>query len=98
MHCIVGKLSATKVSGAQVLVDISTPAAVFERVEKAVTAHFKAYPKEYTGQKMVVANNATDPLKYTLCVFWEYNHSGQQADGMNARWHAVLLRPSGQGS
>ena len=47
----------------QVLVDISTPAEVFEAVDVAVSAHFKANPKEYTGEKLVVANGATDPLK-----------------------------------
>ena len=45
------------------LVDISTPAEVFEAVDAAVTAHFKANLKEYTGEKLVVANGATDPLK-----------------------------------
>ena len=60
----------------QVLVDVSTPADVFSQVDAAVTEHFKANPKEYTGEKLVVANNATDPLKYTLCVFWEYSHPG----------------------
>lgn len=56
--------------------DISTPADVFSKVDSAVTEHFKANPKEYTGEKLVVANNATDPLKFTLCVFWEYAHPG----------------------
>lgn len=56
--------------------DISTPAAVFDQVDAAVTAHFKANPSEYSGEKLVVANNASDPLKFTLCVFWEYGHSG----------------------
>ena len=60
----------------QVLVDVSTPAEVFQQVDLAVTEHFKANPKEYTGEKLVVANNATDPLKFTLCVFWEYSHPG----------------------
>jgi len=50
----------------QVLVDISTPAEVFDSVDAAVAAHFKANPKEYTGEKLVVANGATDPLKVQI--------------------------------
>ena len=58
--------------------DISTPADVFRIVDAAVTEHFQSNPKEYTGEKLVVANNATDPLKFTLCVFWEYSHPGEE--------------------
>lgn len=61
----------------QILVDISTPAHVFEKVDAAVTVLFAANPLEYTGEKLVCANGATDPLKYTLCVFWEYKQPGK---------------------
>ena len=68
----------------QVLVDISTQADAFQKVDAAVTEHFKANPKEYTGEKLVVANNATDPLKFTLCVFWEYGHPGKAEISFNS--------------
>ena len=60
----------------QVLVDISTPAETFDRVDVAVTAHFQGHPSEFTGNHLVCANNAGDPLKYMLCVWWEYAQSG----------------------
>lgn len=60
----------------QVLVDISTQAEVFERVDAAVTAHLAANSSEFTGKHLVVANFASDPLKFTLCVWYEYTHTG----------------------
>ena len=51
------------------MVDISTPKEVFDQVDKAVTALFAAHPTEFTGNHLVVANFAGDPLKYTLCVW-----------------------------
>ena len=59
--------------------DISTPAETFERVDAAVTAHFEGHPSEFTGKHLVCANNAGDPLKYMLCVWWEYAQSGEHA-------------------
>ena len=62
------------------LMDIHTIAQhpdIFEVVDAAVTAHFKAHVTEFSGSKMVVANFAADPLKFTLCVWWEYSHSGK---------------------
>lgn len=61
----------------QVLVDISTPAATFDHVNAAVAAHTAANPNDFTGKHLVVANNAGDPLKYMLCVWWEYCHPGE---------------------
>ena len=58
--------------------DISTPAETFERVDAAVAAHFAGHPSEFTGSHLVCANNAGDPLKYMLCVWWEYTQSGEQ--------------------
>lgn len=62
----------------QMSVDIATPPEVFEGVQKDVDAHFKANPAEYTGQNVVVANFAGDPMKFMLCVWWEYSHPGRQ--------------------
>ena len=61
----------------QVSVDISTPPSVFEAVEAAAVAHFKANPNDFSGQKLIIANIAGDPLKYMLCVWWEYAYPGQ---------------------
>ena len=65
--------------GVQVLVDISTPAATFDCVDAAVAAHLATNPSDFTGKHLVVANNAGDPLKYMLCVWWEYCHQGGSA-------------------
>ena len=53
----------------QVAVDICTPPEVFDSVDQAVAAFCRVNPAEYTGQRLVVANYAGDPLKYTLCVW-----------------------------
>ena len=63
----------------QVAVDISTPPAVFEAVEAAAVAHFKANPTEFSGEKMIIANVVGDPLKYLLCCWWEYAYPGQHS-------------------
>lgn len=55
---------------AQVMVDISTPKEVFDHVDKEVVALFAAHPSDFTGNHLVVANFAGDPLKYTLCVWY----------------------------
>jgi hypothetical protein len=60
----------------QVLVDIATPAEAFQAVDAAVTAHFAVQPTEFTGNHLVIANTASDPLKFMLCVWWEYAHPG----------------------
>lgn len=60
--------------------DIATPAEAFQAVDTAVTAHFAAQPTEFTGNHIVVANTASDPLKFTLCVWWEFAHPGARAD------------------
>ena len=60
------------------LVDISTPASTFECVDAAVVAHIAANPNDFTGKHLVVANNAGDPLKFMLCVWWEYCHQGKE--------------------
>ncbi len=60
----------------QVSVDISTSPSVFEAVEAAAAAHFKANPSDFSGEKMIIANLVGDPLKYMLCVWWEYAYPG----------------------
>jgi hypothetical protein len=60
----------------QVLVDIATPREAFERVDAVVAAHLGANGSEFTGKHLVVANFASDPLKFMLCVWWEYAHTG----------------------
>ena len=59
------------------LVDIATPAEAFQAVDTAVTAHFAACPTEFTGKHLVCANTASDPLKFTLCIWREYAHPGE---------------------
>ena len=61
----------------QVSVDISTSPSVFEAVEAAAVAHFKANPSDFSGEKMIIANLVGDPLKYMLCVWWEYAYPGK---------------------
>lgn len=61
----------------QVSVDISTSPTVFEAVEAGAVAHFKANPSDFSGEKMIIANLVGDPLKYMLCVWWEYAYPGQ---------------------
>ena len=61
----------------QVSVDISTKPAVFEALEAAATAHFKANPQDFSGEKMIIANLVGDPLKYMLCCWWEYAYPAQ---------------------
>ena len=61
----------------QVSVDISTSPSVFEAVEAAAVAHFKANPSDFSGEKMITANLVGDPLKYMLCVWWEYAYPGK---------------------
>lgn len=58
---------------------MATPAAVFEAVDAAVTAHMKSEKgaTEFTGEHICVANFATDPQKVTLCVWWEFSHPGE---------------------
>lgn len=60
----------------QVLVDISTPAEVFDRVDAAVGAHTGLHPGEFTGGRLVCARDAGEPLKYALCIFYEFCHNG----------------------
>ena len=71
------KHEMTLLFAVQVSVDISTPPSAFEAVEAAAVAHFKANPNDFSGEKMIIANIAGDPLKYMLCVWWEYAYPGQ---------------------
>ena len=62
----------------QVAVDLSTAPEVFDAVRAELRVWFKTNAGEYSGNFLCVANFAGDPLKYTLCVWWEYSHSGEQ--------------------
>ncbi|EIE26550.1 hypothetical protein COCSUDRAFT_39616 [Coccomyxa subellipsoidea C-169] len=77
--------------GFKVLVDISTPAATFDCVDAAVAAHLAANPNDFTGKHLVVANNAGDPLKYMLCVWWEYCHQGTELRRMSLGRHGLYM-------
>ena len=61
----------------QVLVDISTPAEVFDKVDAAVGIHTSLHPGEFTGGRLVCARDAGEPLKYALCIFYEFCHNGR---------------------
>lgn len=63
--------------GLQVLVDITISRDVFTVMKQNLEDLFKAHPTEYTGGNMVTSNFAGDPLKITLCLFWEYTHCGK---------------------
>ena len=83
----------------QVLVDISTPAEVFDRVDAAVGAHTSLHLGEFTGKRLVCARDAGDPLKYALCIFYEYCHNGMPPTlrllGCKLRlltWHQLPLQ------
>lgn len=73
--CVTG--TVVELAAVQVSVDISTPPSAFEAVEAAAVAHFKANPNDFSGEKMIIANIAGDPLKYMLCVWWEYAYPGE---------------------
>ena len=70
--------SAPRWEGFKVLVDVATPAAAFEAVDAAVAAWLAATPGEFTGERLVVAGVAGDPLKVTLCVWFEYAQAGAE--------------------
>lgn len=72
--------------------DISTPPSAFEAVEAAAVAHFKANPNDFSGEKMIIANIAGDPLKYMLCVWWEYAYPGWSGKGYALFMHHCLCR------
>ncbi|KAK9786905.1 hypothetical protein WJX73_008469, partial [Symbiochloris irregularis] len=77
--------------GFKVQVDISTPKEVFDQVDAAVGALFTAHPTEFSGSRLVVANFAGDPLKYTLCVWWEYGHTGHELRRMSEARHLLYM-------
>lgn len=78
--CMEGSLDNTSnpptIAWCQVAVDISTPPEVFDTVRAELKVWLKTNAGEYSGNFLCVANFAGDPLKYTLCVWWEYSHSG----------------------
>ena len=65
--------------------DISTPAEVFDRVDAAVGAHTSLHAGEFTGKRLVCARDAGEPLKYALCVFYEFPHNGESPFIMHSK-------------
>ena len=63
--------------GMQVMVDIHTTAEQFDALDKHVTVFLNSKPASFTGAHLTCANFAGDPLKFTLCVFWEFSHPGK---------------------
>ena len=61
----------------QVMVDIHTTAEQFDALDKHVTVFLNSKPASFTGAHLTCANFAGDPLKFTLCVFWEFSHPGE---------------------
>ena len=79
----------------QVMVDIHTSAEQFDALDKHVTAFLNSKPASYTGAHLTCANFAGDPLKFTLCVFWEFAHPGEAACHLIANpWHWSQLATS----
>ena len=63
----------------------------YDLVRAAALSHCKAHPSEFTGECICVANFAHDPLKFTLCVFWEYSHQGADLPRMGRARHGLYL-------
>lgn len=63
----------------------------YDVVRAAALAHVKSHPSEFTGEVVCVANFAHDPLKFTLCVFWEYSHCGADLPRMSRARHGLYL-------
>lgn len=61
----------------QVLVDLSNSREVFSALKDSLESFLKAHVTEYTGASLITTNWAQDPLKITLCAFWEYSHCGE---------------------
>ncbi|KAL3133145.1 hypothetical protein ABBQ38_007040 [Trebouxia sp. C0009 RCD-2024] len=83
--------SAKRWESFKVSVDISTPPSAFEAVEVAAVVHFKANPNDFSGEKMIIANIAGDPLKYMLCVWWEYAYPGTELGKMGKARSGLYL-------
>jgi hypothetical protein len=67
------------------------PPSPYDLVRAAALAHCKSHPSEFTGEVVCVANFAHDPLKFTLCVFWEYSHQGGDLPRMGRARHGLYL-------
>ena len=62
----------------QVLLDMTTPKALFDQVEARVKAHVKANPLDFTGDCAISCdkNAGVEPLKIALVVCWSYSFNG----------------------
>jgi small-conductance mechanosensitive channel len=59
-----------------ILIDIDTPASALEKIEKALKHVVDENPKEFGGYPSVGLRQATDPLKVTLYIWFEFSHNG----------------------
>ncbi|KAK9845183.1 hypothetical protein WJX84_001954 [Apatococcus fuscideae] len=56
----------------KILVDMATPLAVFDAIEKDMQEWVKTNA-DFSGALAVAASNTADPMKYTLVVWWEFS-------------------------
>ena len=63
---------------AQILVDMATPLAVFDAIEKDMQEWVKTNA-DFSGALAVAASNTADPMKYTLVVWWEFSFNGERS-------------------
>eukprot|EP00208_Stichococcus_sp_RCC1054_P005886 CAMPEP_0206144266 /NCGR_PEP_ID=MMETSP1473-20131121/23556_1 /ASSEMBLY_ACC=CAM_ASM_001109 /TAXON_ID=1461547 /ORGANISM="Stichococcus sp, Strain RCC1054" /LENGTH=1146 /DNA_ID=CAMNT_0053540037 /DNA_START=541 /DNA_END=3978 /DNA_ORIENTATION=- len=78
--------------GFKVAVDITTAPTVFESVKADLEEFFAGNLGEYSGKFLCVANFAGDPLKFTLCVWWEYSHCGEELGRLSLARHGLYMR------
>ena len=60
----------------QILVDMATPLAVFDSIEKDLKDWVKT-SQDFSGALAVCASNTADSMKYTLVVWWEFSFNGE---------------------
>jgi len=68
-----------------------SPSSAYDLVRAAALAHCRSHPSEFTGEVVCIANFAHDPLKFTLCVFWEFSHCGADLPRMGRARHGLYL-------
>ena len=85
--------SAPRWEGLRVAIDAATPAAAIDAVGAVVAAHLRGPVGrgEFTGDHLVVTNFAGDPLKFTLCVWWEYAHPAADLGRTSRARHGLYM-------
>lgn len=85
--------SAPRWEGLKVAIDAATPSSAIDAVGAAVAAHLRGPTGrgEFTGDHLVVANYAGDPLKFTLCVWWEYAHPAADLGRTSRARHGLYM-------